>query len=313
MDVHNQPDVVIAVLTYRRPEDITRIVPLLMEQARSVAVDARVLVVDNDPLGGAREDVERARAGSPLVRYTHEPVPGIAAARNRALDEAGSARFLVFIDDDETPSPHWLELLLTTQRETGAQAVVGSVVSDFEVPLSEWVLAGRFFDRRRPPTGTHVDVAATNNLLLDLAWVNRHGLRFDNAFGVSGGSDTLFTRQMSQAGAVMVWNDEAEVVDRVPAKRTEAKWVLQRAYRSGNGWSRVSLYLAGTGPHLGLRVRLGARGLVRIGGGCARALLGVAGRDLSRQARGVRTVARGAGLLLGALGQHYSEYRRPAS
>lgn len=303
-------EVVIAVLTFKRPDDIARIIPLLIEQAVSITPPASVLVVDNDPDGGAREDVAQASGGSDLVRYVHEPTPGIAAARNKALEEAGGARYLVFIDDDETPSPNWLRLLMTTLRDTGAQAVVGSVVSDYEIPLTDWVKAGRFFDRRRLPTGTDVSVAATNNLLLDVNWVNSIGLRFDNHFGVTGGSDTLFTRQLHVAGGRMVWNDEAEVIDRVPAKRTHAKWVLQRAYRSGNGWSRVSLYMAGSGAHIGLRARLVGRGLIRLVGGSTRALLGLLTRDMTHQAKGLRTACRGAGLLLGALGQHYSEYRR---
>ena len=41
-------------------------------------------MVDNDPQGGAREQVEAYPAE--WVRYVHEPEPGIAAARNRALD-----------------------------------------------------------------------------------------------------------------------------------------------------------------------------------------------------------------------------------
>ena len=38
-------------------------------------------------------------------------------------------------------------------------------------------IAGRFFNRRRLPTGTEVDVAATNNLLLDLIQLHELGLR----------------------------------------------------------------------------------------------------------------------------------------
>lgn len=302
--------VVIAVLTYKRPEDIRRIVPLLVEQSESVNPPAAVLVVDNDPHGGAEQDVVEAAAGNPLVRYVHEPTPGIAAARNRALDESQDRRFLVFIDDDETPTEDWLTLLLETQRHHDAQAVVGRVVSDFEAPLTAWVEAGRFFDRRTLPTGTPVEVGATNNLLLDLEWTEQRGLRFDNFFGVTGGSDTLFTRQFTDAGGLMVWQDEAFVVDRVPAQRTTAKWVLQRAYRSGNGWSRVALYLRGPGAHVGLRAQLIVKGAVRVAGGALRTLVGTLRREQGTQAKGVRTVARGAGFVMGALGQHYSEYKR---
>src|SRR3954469_16278179 len=70
--------VVVAVLTYRRTDRLAGLLPQLVQQA--AAVGAAVLVVDNDPEASARP----VAAGSP-VRYVHEPRPGIAAARNRAL------------------------------------------------------------------------------------------------------------------------------------------------------------------------------------------------------------------------------------
>ncbi len=300
--------VVVAVLTYRRPGDLAELLPLLEQQVVSVAEAfvARVLVVDNAPDGGARSQVEASGAG-----YVHEPRPGISAARNRALAESAGADVLVFIDDDERPHERWLQALLATLTAQGAVAVVGPVVSQFDGELTPWVAAGRFFDRRRLPTGTVIEVAATNNLLLDLRWLRDTGLRFDERFGISGGSDTLFTRELVHRGGRMVWCDEAVVVDRVPASRTAARWVLQRAFRSGNGWARTSLALSGNRrDRWRTRGVLAARGGVRAAGGTARALLGVATRDATHQAKGVRTALRGAGMLTGAAGYVYSEYRR---
>ena len=93
--------VVVAVATFRRPDCLARVLPQLVEQAASIDVDASVLVVDNDPEGGASGFV--SGFDSSAVRYVHEPRPGISAARNRALDESATADALVFIDDDEEP------------------------------------------------------------------------------------------------------------------------------------------------------------------------------------------------------------------
>ena len=84
-----------------------------------------------------------------------------------------------------------------------------------------------------------MEVAATNNLLLDLGRIRALGLEFDERFGLSGGSDTLFTRPLVARGGRMVWCDEAMVVDNVPAGRLTRDWVLRRALRSGNSASRV--------------------------------------------------------------------------
>lgn len=306
---------VIAVLTFRRPEDIAAALPLLVAQAetaRQPGFPVRILVVDNDPTASARETVEGFAARSAVpVRYVVEPVAGISAARNRALAESADQDLLVFIDDDERPTATWLRSLLDTYRTTGSAAVVGPVVSEFEVPPEPWITAGRFFVRRRLPTGTALDVAATNNLLLDLRQVRRHGLTFDLAFGTGGGEDTMFTRTLHRLGAAMTWCDEAVVIDVVPSSRLTRRWVTHRAFSSGNSWSLTSLALAASGQDR-LRVRVGATslGLVRVAGGALRLLLGLTSRSLQLRARGVRTLARGAGMLAGAWGYSYQEYRR---
>jgi succinoglycan biosynthesis protein ExoM len=309
--------VTIAVLTYRRPDDLAAGLPMLVTQAESAAGGGppgtgylvEVLVVDNDAAGSAAAVVDAL--GSSSVRYVVEPEPGIAAARNRALDEAGQADLLVFIDDDERPHEGWLRNLLETNARTGAAAVAGAVVSEFETDPDPWLAAGEFFRRRRLKTGTRIDVAATNNLLLDLAAVRRLGLRFDVDFGLTGGEDTLFTRALARGGETMVWCDEAIVTDWVPAARLTRRWVLQRAVSTGNTVTRVAIRQA-SGPVEVVTARLTplARALPRMAGGLARYLYGRLARSDAHQAHGLRTLARGVGMAGGAIGYRHQEYRR---
>ena len=306
------PAVVIAVLTYRRPQDLAEIVPMLVGQAHAANRPTSVLVVDNDPAGGAGDQV-RAMHGA---RYVHEERPGISAARNRALREVGESDLLVFIDDDERPHTGWLDHLLAVYERSHPCAVVGPVVSSFAQRPSRWITHGRVFDRRRLNTGTEVTISATNNLLLDMAQVRALGLTFDERFGITGGSDTLFSAQLHARGGRTVWCQEAVVTDVVPAERATREWVLRRAYRAGNVWSRVQLLNAG--PGLG-RVRargaLALHGLARITGGSVRWVGGLVAGSLGARARAMRTMMRGAGMLTGMTGVAglvYSEYRRPA-
>ncbi|WP_233570564.1 glycosyltransferase family 2 protein [Frigoribacterium sp. PhB24] len=315
----------IAVLTFRRPRDLDAVLPLLVDQARGVralGVEARVLVVDNDASGSGRERVEAAALAAAgtgdgvTVDYVVEATPGIASARNRALGESGDSDLLVFIDDDERPSEAWLGALVALQAETGAAAVVGPVRSEYEVEPEPFIVEGRFFVRRRLATGTSVDVAATNNLLLDLAEVRRQGLTFDVALGQLGGEDTLFTRSLVAGGGTILWCAEAVVTDVVPAHRVTRRWVVQRAYSSGNGWALTSVMLSERGAsRLATRLRLSAKGVVRVAGGLARYAVGTVTRPLGRRslgqrARGIRTMARGAGMVAGAWGAGYCEYGR---
>lgn len=307
----------IAVLTYQRPRDIAAIIPLLVEQALLAAhpgFDIDILVVDNDPSGHAFQAVDQLAlelAGSVTIRYENETVPGISAARNRALAASDQRDLLVFIDDDERPSAGWLQHLLSEFRRTPCVGVVGPVVSQYEVPPEPWIEGGRFFRRRRLPTGTKVEVAATNNLLIDLRWVRSHGLRFDLDFGITGGDDTMFTRSIHRLGGVMVWCDEAIVLDIVPRKRISRRWVVLRALSSGNSWALTSLKLEEVpAKRLAARLQLTAEGGVRIAGGIGRIWFGTIAFKQDQRARGVRTVARGAGMVLGAYGYRYREYKR---
>ncbi|MGH1550678.1 glycosyltransferase family 2 protein [Leifsonia poae] len=307
--------VVIAVLTFRRPADIRAVLPALsreIDSASALPFSVRIQVVDNDKEASAREAVSEVAAQlSVPVDYAVESVPGITAARNRALSESADDDILIFIDDDERPEPGWLAALLTTKQQTGAEAVVGPVRSTFEVEPDPWIEAGGFFVRRRLETGIPVQVAATNNLLLDLRFVRANDMRFDLEFGITGGSDTQFTRAFVQAGGRILWCAEAMVVDVVPATRVTRRWVMFRAFRSGNSWSLTSLKLARTQTDRYRAIaELLASGAARVGAGCARVVLGIVAGSLRHRAQGARTIARGLGMIAGALGYRYQEYRR---
>ncbi|KQQ93913.1 glycosyl transferase family 2 [Leifsonia sp. Leaf325] len=301
--------VTIGVLTYRRPADLVAILPVLVEQAEASADDVRVLVIDNAPEPSAERT---ARSFPPRsVHYVHEPSPGIAAARNRAIDESERSDLLIFIDDDERPVGEWLAALLTTYRAERPAGIAGPVISQYEEEPDPWIVGGGFFARERFTTGTEVQVAATNNLLLDLAVVRRLGLRFDEEFGLSGGSDTLFTRSLTAAGERIVWCDEAVVLDIVPSSRLTRRWVLQRYYRMGNTWSRTTVLLSRSTPsRIIARLSLTAGGAARVAQGAARSTSGRLARSVSRDARGQRTLNRGLGMMAGAWGHVYAEYKR---
>lgn len=303
--------VVVGLATYRRPEGLARILPLLSQQARELdGAQARVVVVDNDPLGGARDQV-LALADS-LVTYVHEPRPGIASARNRALDEAHDAEALVFIDDDETPQDGWLQALVDCWKSWGCAVVTGPVHPVADTEVDEWIVASRVFEHVRRPTGSLNAGAGTNNVLYDLTALRRHGARFDEHFGLSGGSDTMLAHLLRSKGEDIRWCAEAVVDDYIPADRATREWVFRRTVRTSNTWARVHLRLAST-PVGALRERteLTARGGYRILRGAAGRTVGRATGDIRRHARATVDIASGIGLIMGANGMVRYEYRRP--
>lgn len=311
--------VTIAVPTFHRPAELTTLIPMLLahaDRAEALGRDAGagftadVLVVDNDPEASGRPAVEAVRDAR--LRYVVEPHPGISAVRNRALDETAGSRLLAFIDDDEHPHDGWLEHLLGTWEATGhPAAVAGRVVASFAGPLDPWLAAGRFYVRRSMPTGTPIDVAAAGNLLLDLDQVRASGVRFADDLGLSGGEDTLFSRQLHASGRRMVWCDESAITDLVPLDRMTRRWVLKRAWSHGNSASVLRVRLAGGGVR-GLTARASGvvGGLARLAGGALRWAFGAVTRSLTHQARGARAMWRGGGMVQGAAGVVYQEYAR---
>ena len=239
------------------------------------------------------------------VRYVHEPRPGIAAARNRALAEAGDAAALVFIDDDEVPGDGWLGHLVAAWRQWSCAAVSGPVRAEFGAPPPPWVAASGAFERRRRQSGTVVSGAPTNNLLLDLGRIREIGLRFDERFGLTGGEDTMFSHDLAHRGGEIRWCDEAEVIEPVAPERATRRWVLRRGYRAGTTWAAMELALAGPSL-LRARLSLSARALGRIAAGAVRALSPRA----EHRARAQVEIVSCAGMLAGAFGRTFSEYRR---
>lgn len=305
--------VTIGVPTYRRPELLSALLhtlPARIQECADLGVDVDVVVVDNDPSGSARD----VATGTDLpVRYVVETTAGIAAARNRILDECVDRDLVAFIDDDEIPREAWLSALVSVWRAHKADAVMGRVISVFDEDVDPWLLASGTF--RRPPrqTGTVLQVAAAGNLLLDLRSIRRLGLRFDESLGLGGGEDTLFSRQLAQRGGLIVWCNESETEDLVVASRLSRAWAAQRAFSSANAGTRIQLQLTdGRARRAILRARALIGGVARIVVGSVRRVFGALTSNITHHARGTRLIHRGRGTIAAAIGRRYDEYRRPS-
>ncbi len=231
--------VAVGVCTYRRRASLERTLTAVALCARELRAPPIVIVVDND---GSDPEVERtvaafaARSGL-RVRYRVEPAPGISAARNAVFDEAAhqQARFLAMIDDDEWPSALWLAELLRVQAATGATVVGGPVQPEFPASAQALQRYARFWSVQQQFLLGKPFVFCTCNALVDLhALTGQPRPLFDDAFGLSGGGDTVFFRRLFFRGVRMAWADAACVYEEVPASRASLQWMRQRRYRVGN-------------------------------------------------------------------------------
>lgn len=294
----------LCVATYLRPEGLTALVRSL-EQADRDGHRLRLIIVDNDAAGSARTTVDELFAGSEIDHvYAVEPEPGIPAARNRALDLVDrTADALIFVDDDEILTPEWLRELTAAAVRWNADIVVGPVVSTLPEDAPSWMHRGEFFQRKRFPSGPYAGLAATNNVLVRTAFLDRAGWpRFDPRFTASGGEDTDLFHRLKAFAPVVVWADAAVVHEPIPPERAGVRWLWHRYLRSGNISGQV------TGRS---RPALAVDGVLRIGQGT---LLAVRSLVIQRvvHVRAVESIGRGCGALLASAGVEVTEYHRPA-
>ena len=230
--------VCLAVATYRRPKPLAEALNAFLTVERPADCGLHVVVVDNDPDRSAeaafRAFAEKARLPA---TYLVEAERGIPHARNRCLAEAGKlmADILVFIDDDETPSPQWLVRLVDHYRSTGCQLIGGPVAvrAKSDAVLSAWqktvlrsIVAWAERKARKAEIktrrGKRVTVV-TNNWLGDLRFIAENRIAFRADLAASGGSDTAFFREAVAKGASHGWCPEAIVYDRLPVWRYLAR------------------------------------------------------------------------------------------
>lgn len=302
----------ICIVSFRRPAGLRRLLAGLeeLDLDDDASLDVRVLVVDNDPSGSARATVDGHPGRRFPIDHVVEEVPGIPAARNRALEETSDRDLIAFVDDDEVPEPGWLQALLDVRTAAGVDLVTGPVVPVLPHGAPEWAAGVGFYGSLRYPTGTQVWFAGTGNLLCDRRALEAAGVRFNEAFSFTGGSDTFFSIQARGAGLRMAWADDAVVREWIGEERLSVRWIRRRAFRYGNVLVKCER-LAGVGGRGLTRRFLSA--FLRLARGFISVVTGLLTFERARLMTGVWNLAEAVGIFAGFLGLSASDYERPVS
>jgi GT2 family glycosyltransferase len=301
------PDVVIAIPSFRRPQSLTRLLAAIERLDTTATVI--VVVADNDAQGHEGLDVCRAvRARGyrwPLDAFV-APERGIAQVRNALVERTlgHPCDFVAMLDDDEWPEPAWLEAFLRVQRETGADALHGAILREFERRPGPWARNCEGIAPMRGRTGPVPMIEGSGNIIVRRACFE--GLAkpcFDPAFALSGGEDRDFFERLRRQGRRFAWCDEAIVHAWVPASRANLRWALSRAYRVGNSDMRVFLK---HGSPLAARVRE----MAKIAGALLLfpLLFVILGFVSNRAVDALRKLFRAAGKIAAIRGRYYDEY-----
>lgn len=300
------PAVLVAVTTFRRTELLPPLVAAIRDATGAAGARMRIALVDNDP-----ERSASAVAADLGVDYVSEPTPGIAAARQAALDAARAGELVAMVDDDVVPQPGWLDALLRVWAAEHPAVVMGYVEYVWPEGTDPWIVAGGFMRRRRRVTGQHLDALATGNVLVDAAQVRQLGVSFDTNLGLAGGEDMLFGRAILAAGGSIIASADSVVRDEVPAARTTREFVRRRTISQGQMRTRLLTRTSSTPRRILLRGVHLLGGVARLIVFSARGALARLRGDVAAHAVLTRRTWFAQGRILGAIGHVTPEYARP--
>lgn len=302
------PEVTVCIPSFRRPKGLAK----LLEAIAALDTGARVTVVvaDNDAERHEAFDLcqnERSTGYRWPLDCVIVSERGIAQARNALVERALSAHkgdFIAMLDDDEWPQPQWLDEFLRVQNETGADALHGGVIRDYERDPGAAVVHCNGMGDWREVSGPIAMIESTSNILLCRQCIEAMPKPwFDPGFALTGGEDRDFFTRLKALGAKFAWADEAIIHAPVPPSRATLGWALKRAYRVGNSDMRVFLKYR---PRVADR----AREIAKIMSVFALSplLLAASVPVPAKRGRMLAQVCRAAGKTAALFGSHYKEY-----
>ncbi|HZL01090.1 MAG TPA: glycosyltransferase family 2 protein [Caulobacteraceae bacterium] len=232
-----KPTISIVIPTQRRPDGLATAARSALRQVGVSHAALELVIIDNDQSPSARVAAERLAADAPFpVVYAHEPMAGVANARNAAVGASRGA-FLAFLDDDEEAPEGWLAALVEVRERFAADAVFGPVKARAPADIrGNRDYLERFFSREGPGEAGAIDRHyGCGNSLVRRAALPDPVAPFRAARNLTGGEDDLLFGEMGAAGARFAWAPDAWVWEHPSPERLTLAYTLRRAFAYGQG------------------------------------------------------------------------------
>ncbi len=241
----NQTDklICVTVCTVKRPVMLEKCLYSIANQTVPRGWRFCLVVVENSQMDETEKITNRIKAetGIHLV-FEVEPNRGIPQARNCAMSAALklNADWIVFIDDDETAEPGWLDAYCKATMQYDVEILRGPVCLAYPPETPDW------YPRLSKPvgeTGNSDVMFSTSNLMISQHLISPHGygLMFNEDMRFTGGSDWEFCTRAVKCGARVIAVSNAVVVEEVAMNRITLQWLLQRKIRicANKSWGRI--------------------------------------------------------------------------
>jgi glycosyltransferase involved in cell wall biosynthesis len=224
------PLITVAICTRNRAALLEKAVRSVLPQMNG---DAELLIVDNASTDDTPTVTARLASSSPCITVCREAEPGISIARNTALKKA-RGQFVLFLDDDETAEPDWLEAyqrFLSAPPSQKIAAVGGTVLNEFEISLPKWADASASFNhgdapRCLPHRGSLYGGNAAYRREATLAV----GM-FDTQLGRREDTDLIL--RLQDAGYEVWWLPGAAILHYVSAYRMKFRGMMRGRFNDG--------------------------------------------------------------------------------
>jgi glycosyltransferase involved in cell wall biosynthesis len=245
------PAVDIVICTYNHASCLDAVLVNLSRQSCGARVRWRVLVVDNASTDATAEVVaiHRTRSALPELRYVHEPVLGLTAARLRGARET-TAPWIAFVDDDNFPDSSWLEAIARAIGVHGdAGGIGGRVVPDWEISppayLKEFGFC--FAAQDHGKADCIVDSLAGAGMVLgrralqESGWLGQPLVADRIGAKLTSGGDVEMAQRVRAAGYDLWFVPDAVLRHRIPASRMTRRYLFRIIRELGTSSAVIDL------------------------------------------------------------------------
>lgn len=237
------PEITVGVITHsKRLAAFEKLLTYLLPAIEHYRGKCELLVGNNSGVEfhqQVQDSIDKSGLASVCdCRLVDSPENNIAIGRNCVIDNAAYS-WLAFIDDDEFPTPDWLNELCKVAQEYDVSLVAGPIIPVYESGTPKWIESIDLHNMKGLTTGDKIPYAATGNFIMYLPDIG--DIRLNPAYGRTGGSDSEFFLKLTDGPNPidMLWAEKAIVHEDIPADKSTTRYNIKRCLSQGQNYKRV--------------------------------------------------------------------------